>query len=137
MGTVIGRKLRGLASGPPEGSAGQGEGKHQVMCITHLPQIAAFADRHIHIAKTVAGESKGRATRIVVTTLSGKTRVDELAEMLAGNEVTETTRRQARELLRSATDGTKQNTDVKPTRTSKGRKSRLKKKSDRTSPAKT
>jgi len=92
LGSVIGGKMRDLA-------AGSGR---QVLCITHLPQIAAFADRHLHIRKTVEGKGKAKQTRTTVTTLAGKARIDELAEMMAGREATATTRRQARELVNAA-----------------------------------
>jgi DNA repair protein RecN (Recombination protein N) len=96
MGTIIGRKLKKLASGRGGAAA------HQVLCITHLPQIAAFADRHIHITKNVTGRGAGRQTRTHVTMLDKRSRVAELAEMLAGRNATATTRRQARELLEVA-----------------------------------
>jgi DNA repair protein RecN (Recombination protein N) len=92
LGSVIGRKMRDLA-------AGSGR---QVLCITHLPQIAAFADRHLHLRKAVEGKGKRRQTRTTVTPLAGKARIDELAEMMAGREATATTRRQARELVGAA-----------------------------------
>lgn len=92
LGTVIGRKLRALAE----------QGGHQVLCITHLPQIAAFAGRHLRIVKSVAGKGKQRQTRTTVSKLDGKARIDELAEMLAGADATPTTRKQARELLSAA-----------------------------------
>ena len=91
LGSVIGRKLRHLAA------AG-----HQVLCITHLPQIAAFGQRHFRIAKQVTGRGKARQTRTSVAVLTGKDRISELAEMMAGNEATTTTQRQARELLQAA-----------------------------------
>ena len=92
MGTVIGQKMRGLAGGG-----------HQVLCITHLPQIAAFADRHLHIHKDVSGKGAKKQTRTLVSLLEGAVRVDELAEMLAGKNVTPTTRKQVREMLDAAT----------------------------------
>ncbi len=95
MGTVIGRKLRALSS------VGHGAG-HQVLCITHLPQIAAFAGRHLRIVKIVTGKGKSKSTSTQVVALDSKSRVDELAEMLAGKDVTATTRKQARELIQTA-----------------------------------
>jgi DNA repair protein RecN (Recombination protein N) len=92
MGTIIGQKLRRLA----------GQANHQVLCITHLPQIAAFGNRHLRVAKEVEGKGKDRRTRTTVTQLSDKDRVNELAEMLAGKEASATTRKQARELLQTA-----------------------------------
>jgi len=126
MGTVIGQKLRELANGGAEAastasaskSAPVGKGKratasgkatapaaqsgHQVICITHLPQIAAFADRHLRIAKAVDGAGNERRTRTSVTALSGTARIEELSEMLAGKGVTDTTRKQAKEMLAAA-----------------------------------
>jgi DNA repair protein RecN (Recombination protein N) len=69
--------------------------EHQVLCITHLPQIAAFADRHFVVRKQVRG---GR-TRTLVERVEGSLRVDELARMAGGEEVTEVTREHARSLL--------------------------------------
>ncbi|MEX2673355.1 MAG: DNA repair protein RecN [Phycisphaeraceae bacterium] len=89
LGTVLGRKLQGLAGG------------HQVLCITHLPQIAAFADHHLHISKSV----EGKTTRTRVRSLGErKQRIDELAEMLTGKHATATTRAQADEMLNMATE---------------------------------
>ncbi len=69
--------------------------EHQVLCITHLPQIAAFADRHFVVRKAV---QRGR-TRTQVERVEGSLRVDELARMAGGEEVTEVTREHARSLL--------------------------------------
>jgi len=87
LGAVIGSKLRSLAEA------------HQVLCITHLPQIAAYADQHIRIEK----ESDGNETRTIVRPLRAEAdRLEELAEMLAGRDVTAATRKQAGELRRRA-----------------------------------
>lgn len=67
----------------------------QIICVTHLPMIAALARHHVRVHKRASG---GR-TVAELESLSASGRVDELARMLAGNRVTETTRRQARELL--------------------------------------
>jgi DNA repair protein RecN (Recombination protein N) len=83
MGTIIGEKLRDIA------------GRHQVLCITHLPQIAAYADRHISIRKSVHdGESFTS-----VSALTGQPRLEELAEMITGKNITPTSLAQAQELL--------------------------------------
>jgi DNA repair protein RecN (Recombination protein N) len=66
-----------------------------VLCITHLPQIAAYADTHFLIEKHVEG---GR-TRTTVRRLSAGGRVDEVARMLGGEAVSEGLRRSAREML--------------------------------------
>lgn len=79
----LGRKLREVAA------------EHQVLCITHLPQIAALADSHYVVSKT----SKGGRTRTHVELLSEQGRVEELARMLGGKKISETTRQAARELM--------------------------------------
>lgn len=86
LGSVIGSKLRSLAT------------HHQVLCITHLPQIASYADRHITVRKEVAAGQ----TTTTVRPIEGEARLQELAEMIGGHRITETTRAQARELLESA-----------------------------------
>ncbi len=80
---AVGERLRSLAE------------HRQVVCVTHLPLIAALAGHHLAVSKHVAG---GRTTARV-SALERNERVEELARMLAGGRVTETTRRQARELL--------------------------------------
>ena len=72
---------------------------HQVLCITHLPQIAAFADVHFLVEK---GEKAGRVCA-TVRRLDDRQRVDEIARMAGGEEVTASTRRHARELLKGKT----------------------------------
>ena len=80
---VVGEKLKTLSR------------SHQVICVTHLPQIASFADAHFRIEKK---EVKGRTvTRI--HRLDRKGRVDEIARMLAGTEVTESARKHAESLV--------------------------------------
>lgn len=70
----------------------------QVLCITHLPGIAAFADHHLRVAKT---DREGR-TQASITPLSEKERTEELARMIGGARVTKATRAAAAELLASA-----------------------------------
>ncbi|CAM3179665.1 DNA repair protein RecN [Saccharomonospora xinjiangensis] len=82
----IGRRLARLAR------------THQVLVVTHLPQVAAFADRHLVVDK---GTADG-VTRSGVRTLDDDERVTELARMLAGLDDTETGRAHAEELLRAA-----------------------------------
>jgi DNA repair protein RecN (Recombination protein N) len=67
----------------------------QVLCVTHLPQIAARASHHLSVDKAVRG---GR-TRATVAVVAGARRVDEIARMLGGERVTDAARRHARELL--------------------------------------
>jgi len=86
LGAVIGRKLRQLAQ------------RQQVLCITHLPQIACYAQDHLRVSK----HTEGRSTQSIVRRLEANQRVEELAEMIGGPRLTETTRQQARELLEAA-----------------------------------
>jgi len=81
---VVGRKLAALAR------------HHQVICITHLPQIAKFGDHHFKISKHVAS---GR-TRTAITLLSADDRTREIARMLGGEKITRVTLEHARELLK-------------------------------------
>jgi DNA repair protein RecN (Recombination protein N) len=80
---VVGRKLRAVAA------------RQQVLCVTHLPQIAAFADRHLAVRKRV---ERGR-TVTLVEPLAKEARVEEVARMLGGETVTSTARQHAREML--------------------------------------
>jgi DNA repair protein RecN (Recombination protein N) len=73
-------------------------GSQQVLAITHLPQVAAFADLHLRVEKAV---KEGR-TATAVERLDGETRVAEVARMLAGARVTEKTLDHARELIQEA-----------------------------------
>ncbi|MGY0022980.1 DNA repair protein RecN [Streptomyces sp. cg35] len=70
----------------------------QVVVVTHLPQVAAFADRQLLVEKT----NDGTVTRSGVTVLEGEDRVRELSRMLAGQEDSETARAHAEELLAAA-----------------------------------
>ncbi|MYW69581.1 DNA repair protein RecN [Streptomyces sp. SID8379] len=82
----IGRRLAKLAKSA------------QVVVVTHLPQVAAFADRQLLVEKT----NDGSVTRSGVTVLEGEDRVRELSRMLAGQEDSETARAHAEELLAAA-----------------------------------
>jgi DNA repair protein RecN (Recombination protein N) len=83
---IVGGKLAAISRG------------RQVLCVTHVAQIAAHADWHLTVAKAVRG---GR-TRTTVEPLEASARVDEIARMLGGEIVTDTGRRHARELLAAA-----------------------------------
>jgi DNA repair protein RecN (Recombination protein N) len=83
---VVGRLLKRLGH------------SRQVLCVTHLPQVASQANQHFQVAKGTTGEGK-TVSRIDV--LDKKERVEEVARMLGGIEITETTRKHARELLAS------------------------------------
>jgi DNA repair protein RecN (Recombination protein N) len=82
---VVGQKLADLAH------------HHQIICITHLPQIAKFANHHFSISKSV---SAGR-TRTNIHPLDQSGRIEEIARMLGGVEITPTTLAHAREMLES------------------------------------
>jgi DNA repair protein RecN (Recombination protein N) len=73
----------------------------QVLVVTHLPQVAAFADRHLKVVKS----GGGRVTRSGVVTLDDDGRVQELSRMLAGLEGSATARAHAKELLAAAAGG--------------------------------
>ena len=81
---MVGRELALLGS------------RGQVLCVTHLPQVASQADQQVRVAKL----SDGRTSRTVLTVLGRDERVEELARMLAGVEVTASAREHARQLLR-------------------------------------
>jgi DNA repair protein RecN (Recombination protein N) len=83
---VVGRLLKRLGQ------------RRQVLCVTHLPQVASQANQHFQVAKGTTFEGK-TVSRIDV--LDKKERVEEVARMLGGIEITETTRKHARELLAS------------------------------------
>ena len=83
---VVGRKLRELSK------------HHQVICVTHLPQIACFAERHHSVKKEV----KSGRTVTVVDPLEKEARVEEIARMLGGVKVTEKTRAHAQEMMENA-----------------------------------
>ena len=83
---VVGKKLSSLAD------------HHQVICITHLPQIAKFANQHFCISKSV---SDGR-TSTSINPLNEKDRLKEIARMLGGVEITQATLDHAREMLETA-----------------------------------
>ena len=69
----------------------------QVLCVTHLPQIASFADHHYRIEKR---EASGR-TRTSIYGLEGAERAQELARMLSGAKVTEASLKHAEQLLKA------------------------------------
>ena len=86
---VVGQKLVSLAA------------YHQVICITHLPQIARYGDHHFKIGKHVR---RGR-TRTTIEPVTAEERIREIARMLAGDQVTHTTLAHARELLTTRPGG--------------------------------
>jgi DNA repair protein RecN (Recombination protein N) len=85
---IVGRELRAL------GDSGQ------VLCVTHLPQVASQGHHHLRVAKS----TDGRTTRTALTELAAQDRVEEIARMLGGIEVTGKAREHAREMLRNHVD---------------------------------
>ena len=83
---AIGLRLRRAAS------------EHQVLCVTHLPQVASLADQHFRISKVTDGKS----TRTQVHALAKEERIEELARMLGGVEITRKTLDHAAEMLAGA-----------------------------------
>lgn len=82
---AVGKKLKTLSKG------------NQVLCVTHLPQIATFADHHYVIEKREAG---GRA-KTTVRQITGEERTEEVARMLSGAKLTETSRKHAEQMIRA------------------------------------
>jgi DNA repair protein RecN (Recombination protein N) len=82
---AVGKKLKALAR------------SNQVLCVTHLPQIATFADHHYVIEKK---ESAGR-TRTSIRAVTGDERTEEVARMLSGAKLTETSRKHAEQMIKS------------------------------------
>ena len=83
---VVGRKLRALGA------------QRQVMCVTHLPQVAAQGHHHFQVSKAV----NGSATHSAVSALDEKARIEELARMLGGVEISRETRANAKQMLARA-----------------------------------
>jgi len=92
VGATVGEKLWGLATG-----TGPGDLHHQVLCVTHLPQLAGFGDVHFHVEKHVEEAVTGERTVTRVRQLQGGSRVEELAQMLGGSG--EAAYRSAEEIL--------------------------------------
>lgn len=83
---IVGEKLKDVSK------------SHQVICITHLPQIACFGGSHYLVSKSVSGER----TNTHVTILPEPERLNEITRMLSGRETTEKTREHAREMLKAS-----------------------------------
>ena len=83
---IVGRKLKEVSA------------NHQVICITHLPQIACFGGTHLRVVKNV---TNGR-TSTAVESLDAEKKIEEISRMLGGVDLTETARDHAREMLKAA-----------------------------------
>ncbi|MGH9498446.1 MAG: DNA repair protein RecN [Terriglobales bacterium] len=82
---AVGKKLKRLSKA------------NQVLCVTHLPQIATFADHHYVIEKRVSGER----TKTTVRLITGDERTEEVARMLSGAKLTDTSRKHAEQMLKA------------------------------------
>lgn len=80
---IVGRLLRELGL------------QHQVLCVTHLPQVAACASHHFEVSK----QAQSGTTQSTIVALNRKQRIEEVARMLGGMAITNTTREHAREML--------------------------------------
>jgi DNA repair protein RecN (Recombination protein N) len=86
VAAMVGRQLKALAE------------SDQVLCVTHLPQVASQASHHFQVSKGSVADGR---TVSQIGALSASERVEEIARMLGGLEITATTRKHARELLAS------------------------------------
>ena len=82
---AVGKKLKSLARA------------NQVLCVTHLPQIATFADHHYVIEK----KESGARTRTSIRRVTGEERTEEVARMLSGAKLTETSRKHAEQMIKA------------------------------------
>jgi DNA repair protein RecN (Recombination protein N) len=82
---AVGKKLKALSR------------TNQVLCVTHLPQIATFADHHYLIEK----KSSADRTRTSVRLITGEERTEEVARMLSGAKLTDTSRKHAEQMLKT------------------------------------
>ena len=80
---TVGRQLRTLGV------------SHQVMCVTHLPQVAALGHQHLQVSKKIEGKN----TRTHIQRLANDQRQEEIARMMSGMEITSQTRAHAREMI--------------------------------------
>jgi len=82
---AVGKKLKALSR------------NNQVLCVTHLPQIATFADHHYLIEKRISGQRSKTTVRLI----TGEERTEEVARMLSGAKLTETSRKHAEQMLKA------------------------------------
>ncbi|PYX84748.1 MAG: hypothetical protein DMG68_19845 [Acidobacteria bacterium] len=86
---AVGQKLKSLSA------------SHQVLCITHLPQIACFADQHYVIEKTEKREAGATRVHTSIRLLNAAERTREIARVLSGAELTETSVKHAQQMLKA------------------------------------
>jgi len=86
---AVGRKLKSLAR------------SNQVLCVTHLPQIATFGDHHYVVEKKEDKKEAGGRARTTIRAVTGEERTEEVARMLSGAKLTETSRKHAEQMIRA------------------------------------
>ena len=86
MAEIVGRQLRAIGE------------RTQVLCVTHLPQVASQAHAHVRVAKM----TDGKTTRTLLHKLTPDERIEEIARMLGGVDITAKAREHAAEMLRPA-----------------------------------
>ena len=97
VGGIVGKKLWALTG---QAAAGDGLVTHQVLCITHLPQLAAFGDTHFAVTKRIDTHDGEERTATVVRVLNGADRVDELVQMMGAT--TASGRQSVQEIMAAA-----------------------------------
>ena len=88
---AVGKKLKELAR------------TNQVLCVTHLPQIATFADHHYVIEKVIEKKERSGRTRTSIRAVVGEERTEEVARMLSGAKLTDTSRKHAEQMIKANT----------------------------------
>jgi len=86
---AVGKKLKALAR------------SHQVLCVTHLPQIATFGDHHYVVEKKEDKKEAGGRARTSIRVVTGEERTEEVARMLSGAKLTETSRKHAEQMIKA------------------------------------
>jgi DNA repair protein RecN (Recombination protein N) len=85
----VGKKLKSLAR------------SNQVLCVTHLPQIATFGDHHYVVEKKEEKKESGGRARTTIRVVTGEERTEEVARMLSGAKLTETSRKHAEQMIKA------------------------------------
>ncbi|HSY01499.1 MAG TPA: DNA repair protein RecN [Acidobacteriaceae bacterium] len=86
---AVGKKLKALSR------------SNQVLCVTHLPQIATFGDHHYVVEKKEDKKESGGRTRTTIRSVTGEERTEEVARMLSGAKLTETSRKHAEQMIKA------------------------------------
>ncbi len=86
---AVGKKLKSLSR------------SNQVLCVTHLPQIATFGDHHYVVEKQEDKKESGGRTRTTIRAVTGDERTEEVARMLSGAKLTETSRKHAEQMIKA------------------------------------